>query len=307
MKTNQEDKKIVKGKTNILILLIAVLLLINGMQWFYNDYLQLEDEKILVNKELELVNTYDKLDSISNELHAKIREIEELNGNVDALMMIKEDLEKEKQTLKVSQNLTSEEFENIRLKVQHYEALLLQKEKDILSLNHRFQQLTDENDSLKIAQSNMKAQIKELESENSHLTQLVEEASILRATAIQFTGKNNKGSFFDADVFNPRKTELIKILFTLEQNPLIDQGPKEIILRLIEPGGAVIYQQNSSGKFKVKEKELFYTDKKKIEYPNTLNNEFGLDCTRTLLVKGKYTVELYSKESKIGESNFMVQ
>ncbi len=72
-----------------------------------------------------------KLDSISAQLETKIVEIKRLGGNVDSLMKVKTQLEKDKRELR---NVGTFDQKKYNQKIRNYQAILVQKDQEIARL-----------------------------------------------------------------------------------------------------------------------------------------------------------------------------
>ena len=83
-----KEKKIIQALTVVIVLVIC------GLIFFI--YENNESEKIRIKQKEELDNVYLDLDSISNSLNEKILTISQLGGDIDSLLIIKENLEIEK-------------------------------------------------------------------------------------------------------------------------------------------------------------------------------------------------------------------
>ena len=83
-----KEKKIIQALTIVIILVIC------GLIFFI--YENNESEKIRIKQEEELDDVYLDLDSISNSLNEKILTISQLGGDIDSLLIIKQNLEIEK-------------------------------------------------------------------------------------------------------------------------------------------------------------------------------------------------------------------
>ena len=81
----------------IRILTLVIILIIGGLTFIL--YKNNISEKIRIQQEKELDNVYLELDSISNLLGDKILTISQLGGDIDSLLILKENLELERENL----------------------------------------------------------------------------------------------------------------------------------------------------------------------------------------------------------------
>ena len=98
------------------------------------------------------------------------------------------------------------------------------------------------------------------------------------------------------------------MVYTLLDNPLTKEEPKDVFVRVLDPSGAVVSDMaNGSGTFTVDGNETIYTTKQTVNYTSNGQN-VELLYTRGIPYKpGKYTVELYSEGFRIGSGEFAVR
>lgn len=119
---------------------------------------------------------------------------------------------------------------------------------------------------------------------------------------------NAKGKVKDDDSYKAKRLDKIKLVYTLLDNPLTKEEPKDVFVRVLDPTGAVVSDMaNGSGTFTVDGNETIYTTKQTVNYTNNGQN-VELMYTRGIPYKpGKYTVELYSEGFRIGSGEFAVR
>jgi len=141
--------------------------------------------------------------------------------------------------------------------------------------------------------------VQNLNDENAKLSGKIAAGSVLKAMNIKTEGLRVKGA--KSSVTNKAKqVQQIQTTFLLPENRVIDAGPVDFYLRLMDPGGAVISSDQAT--FDSNGQQLVYSMKKTVEYEN---NELPVQVLWSLvspLTKGKYTVEIYHVGNKIGES-----
>ncbi len=86
-----------KNKKLIYILSIVIIIFIIGFSFLI--YKSEQSEKNRIKKQIELDLVYNELDSISILLGDKILTISQLGGEIDSLIIIKENIEKEKKRI----------------------------------------------------------------------------------------------------------------------------------------------------------------------------------------------------------------
>ena len=76
---NETEKK-KNNKLGLIIAFLAILVIIQGVKWYLDHQRKNELKTELANRDVELEETYNKLESVSNELQLKIEEISKLGG-----------------------------------------------------------------------------------------------------------------------------------------------------------------------------------------------------------------------------------
>ena len=274
-------------------------------------------EAAIETKVGELASTRSKLDSLSLQLDQRIAEVQRLGGNVDELMKVKADLEKDKASLRKNSRVSIAKYDR---KIKDYEAFLVQKDEEIAKLQEENQQLSSSNEQLNTENTGLKTNLETtrkaytdtvgtLATQNQELAQKVTIASALRAENIRVNAITPKGKERDGEKYKAKRLDKIKVTFQLAKNPLTKEEPKDIMVRVVDPEGAVVSDQaTGSGTFTTQSgQEQVYTTKQQIRYTNdspTVEVVYGRGLPYK---KGKYNIELYSEGFKIGEGGFEVR
>ncbi len=295
-------------KLFLFVIVIIILLIINGVQFYFTQVNQQRTQELLENREMELISTFAKLDSISDELEDKILEIQRLGGNVDSLLEIQAMLQQEKIDLQNSQRITQDRYNKIKAKVEGYEILLKKKDEEIVRLKEVNEELLSQTLSLKEEKQQLASQINELQVTTNQLEEKVNSAATLRVSRIELSSINRQGKEQVDTSFKVRQLAKLKVKFQIEKNDLAEIGSKEILLRIVEPDGSALYNLTAgSGSFEYQGGKLFYTKAQDILFDNTEQvYQFEFD-KGTDFKKGQYTVELYCEAAQIGKTTFLVR
>ena len=302
--------------------LLAALILMTGLAGV-TSYLYFEKKNTAETQEVtiaerveELSNTRVKLDSISTALDAKIAEVQKLGGDVTELQKVRADLEADKVALAKGAKLSRAAIAQYELKIQEYVAFLaekdtaiaqLQREKEVLAADN--QTLNTENVGLKTRRQQLEDTVAVVASQNQELSTKVTRAAALKAQNIKVLAVvNNKGKTKEDDEYKAKRLEKIKLLYALADNPITEEEPKDVFIRVLDPDGAVISDMaNGSGTFNANGNEMVYTVKQTVDYDRNGKNVELLYTRGTPYRPGKYTVELYSEGFKIGSGGFAVR
>lgn len=302
---NQESKF---SNRKILLIVIGILLLANIVTLFLFYQNNQETEAALQSNKQELTETYNKLESISNELDLKIEEIQKLGGDVEELRLIRETLEQEKEQLQNDQRLAQSRYQQISNRVEGYRELLLKKDEEITELKKLNEVLYSENTELKEEQRKLNKTLTSIQSDKRELTEKVEQASRLQAENIKVVGVKENGKAKERDRYRNSQIDQMQLTFNLAKNEVAPVEGKDIFIRVLEPDGSVIFDvAKGSGTFMPDGKEMFYTQKKEILYDKTGQEVSFLYDKDSDYVEGRHTIEIYADDYMIGKTNFEIR
>jgi predicted nuclease with TOPRIM domain len=303
----QDSSKSNKNKRTTMIAIIVLLLIGNGV-YYYMDYREKQELKAEINnKNTELLETYDELNRINSQLDEKIREIEQLGGDVTELQQAKAELEAEKEQLTRSASIAQRRYSEIRDKVQGYETLLKQKDQELTKLRALSDSLYAENTTLKSTQNQLADSISQLTRNKTELQKKVNVASRLKAENIKVLALNKRGKEREGE-FRDRHVEQLKVAFNLADNPVAPIESKNIMLRIIDPNGNVLFDvATGSGTMMIDDREEFYTAKQEILFDNT-RQELAFTYEKDSdYESGIYDVQLFADGYLIGNETFKVK
>lgn len=309
-----------KSKTNGALL--AGLIIMTGLAGV-SSYLYFDQKKVAETQEVtiserveELSTTRVKLDSISTALDAKIAEVQKLGGDVSELEKVKAQLEQDKASLRRGNRVSLAKYE---AKIKQYEAFLVEKDtlianlqRENITLATNVKTLDEENSGLKVRgqqyRDSVTTVVSQVQSQNQELTTKVTRAAALKAQNVKVFAVNAKGKVKEDDSYKAKRLDKIKLVYTLQDNPLTKEESKDVFVRVLDPTGAIVSDMaNGSGTFSVDGSETVYTTKQTVNYTNN-NQNVELLYSRGIAYKpGKYTIELYSEGFRIGSGEFAVR
>lgn len=299
----------VSKRRKILIGLVITLLSLNLLQLYLRSDNTLHLQDRVQSKDVELVLTYAKLDSISTELNKQIHILDLMNEDIDSLKRIKRSLEKEKKELRSIQLIEANRYNQIKNNVTLYEGVLKRRDIQITSLKTINDSLISENNYLKEEKSNLTTQINSLQDEQGKLVEILDNAKQLKAYNIAIFGGNERHSLKEGKNFKRKHTSKVSIKFNLTPNELLENSEKDIFLCLVDEEGATIYNPDNRIKFfKLKDsnENIFYTTKKRVIYSKDIKKLEMVYQSDNLLNKGSYNVNLYCDGMLLGHSSFSI-
>lgn len=294
-----QPKKSNKG----LIIVVAILAVLLVSALIYN-FIR-EDKLKRTYTELRIASS--QLDSIGNELDKKIIEIEQLGGNIDTLVMIKDSLEAEQEELKNVRDRSYKEINRLKSRVEGYRELLVMKDVEIAELKKVNEELVVENKELKTERNVLNQNLRDAEKTKEVLTEKVQIASRLEAENISIAALNDNGKARE-DEFRARQISKLQVKFNIAKNDVAPVSGKEILMRIIDDNGNVLFDvARGSGTFELDGKETFYTEKQEILFDNTQQQVNFLYEKGSEYLPGRYVMELYTDGYLMGSKSFRVK
>ena len=291
-----KDKKLIYILSVIIIIFIVVSPIL-----IYNN---IQKEKIRIKQQTELDELYIDLDSVSNVLNDKILTISQLGGDIDSLLILKENIETEKREFR---NRAYAQINRLQGKVDGYRELLLAQDEEIEKLKKLNEQLFEENKEQKVEINILNDKITNINRSNKKLEEQIEIAGRLEIKDIEIVGVFRNGST-KINSFKNRSLNKLIVNFTVLENSLSKIEVLDIYLRIIKPSGQVVYDiSKGSGSFTFDKRELFYSIKDEIlidKSEMTYNIEY---VKSEELNKGEYQVILYTNNYEIGRSEFIIK
>ncbi|MEC7259930.1 MAG: chromosome segregation protein SMC [Bacteroidota bacterium] len=291
-----KDKKLIYILSVIIIIFIVVSSIL-----IYNN---IQKEKIRIKQQTELDELYIDLDSVSNVLNDKILTISQLGGDIDSLLILKENIETEKREFR---NRAYAQINRLQGKVDGYRELLLAQDEEIEKLKKLNEQLFEENKEQKVEINTLNDKITNINRSNKKLEEQIEIAGRLEIKDIEIIGVFRNGST-KINSFKNRSLNKLIVNFTVLENSLSKIEVLDIYLRIIKPSGQVVYDiSKGSGSFTFDKRELFYSIKDEIlidKSEMTYNIEY---VKSEELNKGEYLVILYTNNYEIGRSEFIIK
>ena len=291
-----KDKKLIY----ILSVIIIIFIIVSSFL-IYDNY---QKEKIRIKQQSELDELYLDLDSVSNVLNDKILTISQLGGDIDSLLILKENIEIEKREFR---NRAYAQINRLQGKVEGYRELLLAQDEEIEKLKKLNEQLFVENREQKVEINTLNVKIKNINKSNEELEEQIKIAGRLEIKDFEIVGVFRNGST-KINSFKNRSLDKLIINFTVLENSLSKIEVLDIYLRIIKPSGQVLYDiSKGSGSFTFDKRELFYSTKDEILIDRS-EMTYNLEYVKSEeFNKGEYQVILYTNNYEIGRGEFIIK
>ncbi len=306
MSTNIPEEKKSKNERgkNILIIVLILLVIVSGIKLYFDNVEKSnKTEEILILSE-ENNNLNLRIDSMAYQLDLRIQEIKKLGGNVDSLIMLKEELIQERNT---ERNRSAAEIAQLNKKIDSFSNVLTEKDQEIVRLKQVNEQLFTENQDLKTSKAEIEDSIVQLNLKQEQLKEKVNMAQRLHAENITIAAVNSRGREREGS-FRNRHLEKLKISFNLSENKVADPGTKDIYVQVVAPNNQVIFDiAKGSGTFNIDGREEFFTAKQDILFDNSRQKLIYLYEKGTDYTEGTYEVRIYADGFRIGNKDFEIR
>lgn len=291
LKTEKKDKiyKIVLISLGVILLTVSILFLKTYRE--NRQYIsEIKIEKADLETELRgLSQDYDSLQTSNDTLN-------------QMLVTEKDKIDELLERMRVFRNNSYFEINKYKKEIGTLKGVLRSYVIQIDSLNSKNKELSAENLRVKKQISWVKERNEKLESTTQNMKELISKASALDATEINCSPINRKGRV----IKKLSKTVKLKASFKLRKNITITAGLKTIYIRISRPDEVIL--SNPEGLlFEYENTKIAFSAKRDIEYEG---NELEVSIfweNDGSLIKGKYTLDLFSEGIHIGNSSFILK
>ena len=291
LNTEKKDKiyKIVLISLGVILLTVSILFLKTYRE--NRQYIsEIKVEKADLETELRsLSQNYDSLQTSNDTLNQLL--VTE-KGKIDELL----------ERMRVFRNNSYFEINKYKKEVGTLKGVLRSYVIQIDSLNSKNKELNAENIRVKKQISWVKERNDKLENTTKNMKELISKASALDAAEIECSPINKKGRV----VKKLSKTVKLKTSFKLRKNITITPGLKTIYIRIARPDEIIL--SNPEGLlFEYENTQIAFSAKRDIEYEgNELEVSIFWDNDDSL-IKGEYTLDLFTEGIHIGNSSFTLK
>ncbi|MCS6824509.1 MAG: hypothetical protein NZ529_09450 [Cytophagaceae bacterium] len=301
-----------RSKSPLVPLLVALIVVLCALV-IYLIYNNSQNQEVITRQK-------DQIEADSATINEKIRELEELNLALNRAKMEVEELGEKSDSLQMKIIALNKLLDDVKkgnqrniarlnAQIAEFKKLLEIKDVEIAQLREKNLSLSSRVDDLSKEKAMMDDSLTAMKSAKTELEKQVAIASMLKAENIKITALNKKDKELDKEEYKAKHIVKLKIVATLAENKVARKNEKQIMFRLIEPSGTVIFDKATGGGFFTTNegKEIPYTDKKVIKYDNTKQTITFVYIKGTPYKSGVHKVELYAENYLIGEATFTVK
>jgi predicted RND superfamily exporter protein len=287
-------------KSSVNKILIALLLLLAigfGYYYFSTSNKMQEQEQAFVDQKLELQQSLDEMEAQYNvALQDNTSMQGELESAKEAIIAIKKELKKTK----------ANDYSAIK-KYKRQIAVLQKQNQRLFFLNDSLNQAnTGLNIALDSTQANLQKEIylkDSLATENTSLSDKLKMGSKLNISTIKVASlkERNSGKFKATD--KAKRTDLLKVEYTIMANPIANQGEKNAYVQVLDPTGKVV---SAKGDITLENEETVkYSAVNTFDYVNVNRNLLAIiKVDKATMKAGKYLVKTYVEGKLAGTTSF---
>jgi len=259
-----------------------------------------ENEKILVEEKAKVL---DELNVMASRYEVALSEnavanesLKEAKGRIDGLI----------DSLKISET-------NLR-SLWKYKKKYFALQEEMTSILTENDKLKVENQLLATASDNLKVQLEERSTftdsllvQNTALANVVESAAVLTANSMKVTTVIERSSGRQIPTERARRTDKIKVCFTIAKNKLVEAGDKELFVQVIDPKNNIL---GLNDQITFGEESLNYSLISKFNYENEsldICEYIGKKNKKDRFEKGVYRVSVFNGKELISNSQFSLR
>lgn len=290
-----------KTSTGLKIGLGILLVLFLGTAFFasklYTD--NKETEKTLVTEKQQVMNDLNNMakqyDEAIAESEVKNQDLVEARERIQGLM----------DSLKVSQNSVNSLWRYKKKFVALQEEMdVLMEENDRLKVENEY--LATSLDSTQVQLAERTVFTDSLLVQNTELANVVEDAAALQTVGLVGMGVIERSSGKQIPTERARRSDKIKVCFTVAKNTLTEAGDKELYVQVIDPKNNVL---GSNDQVQFEDEVLNYSLISRFNYENRNLNicEYISELEDSKFEKGRYKVNVFSDKALISSSEFVLK
>ncbi|MCK8480728.1 chromosome partitioning protein ParA [Psychroserpens algicola] len=288
------------SKSTGLKIALGILLALFLGTGFYTSklYNEKKENEAALTREKEQVMA--DLSTMAKQYDVAIGENEEANQN---LVEARGRIEGLMDSLKISQNSVNSLW---RYKKKF---LALQEEMDVLMAEN--DKLKVENSLLATSLDSTTVQLAErtvftdsLLVQNTQLAEVVENAAVLQTTGLKGFGVIERSSGKLIPTERARRSDKIRVCYTVAKNTLVGAGDKELYVQVLDPKNNVL---GANEQIQFEDTVLNYSLISKFNYENRNLNICEFVAPNDEFEKGRYVVNVFNKKELISSSEFTLQ
>ena len=283
-----------KLKTLVIVLAVVAVVLAGILAWVWVDRSEMigglkVEKQDLTGQMLQLKSDYDGLSSNNDPLNAQLS------------------VEREK-VVQLIERVQQTDVKN-RGKIREYEKemgtlrdIMRGYIKQLDSLNTLNIQLREDATVARTEARDSRTKLTELQTTTDEYAKQVQIGSVLKGRGVMLSAINSSNK----DTDRSSRTSKLRTCLSLVENSIATKGPRRIFIRVKGPDGILL----SSGQqqvFTLDGEQMLYSSSREVDYQGSEIEICIFYGGSPSFVKGVYTVEVYTEESKLGSADLLLK
>lgn len=290
-----------KNNTWIYIGIIAVLLAFNIFLFLNNNKKSEQRDAALIERD----SANNSRDALNTEYQAAIARLDQLNTTNAQLNNEIKDKDGSLQQLRSQLQALMKKEKKTEAEVARAKALIAELNRKVDGYEARIAELEGENRSLTEQNTSLTAEKEQIKTENTGLQEKVRLGAVLHASNIRMEAINLKrNGSKEVGTARARKTDMLRVIFDIDENRIAESGNKELLLRITAPDGRLLSNAAYGSGVTTTEdgQQLSYTIAKQVNLTtNTPVRNVSVDWNQESdYQKGTYAIEIYNSGFRIG-------
>ncbi|MBD99565.1 MAG: hypothetical protein CMO34_06955 [Verrucomicrobia bacterium] len=297
---NQELR--LKRTNKVLIAIIVLLSIVLGITFW--QFFELRKDMSERGTEIELLNN--ERGELEEELTDMLNELDSMETDNDSMKMELSNRKNEIEELLAK--VKDKDFAIYKLKKETTTLRTIMKGYVVTidSLNTLNVGLRKENQEVKTTLNQERRRSKELVKSNENLSSKVALASRLDVADVEVFGVRVRRDMTGKETDRARKTDKIRVCFTLRENKVAKVEKKTLYLQIIAPDGQFLLSEDGEeGKFEFNGKNSYYTDKMVVSYDQSAQ-KLCLDWQKPddnyVVLAGSYNIALFAEDYEMAST-----
>lgn len=293
-----------KNNKNLIIGILAAGLL---GTWGYLLYDKNKAEKTINEQQASISKVSDEKSELQANFNASLARLDSITGANNNLQGEKSSLQKEIDAKKVEirkilndKNASQAQLAKARTMIADLNGKITGLEAEVTRLTGENQELNVANTSLKQEKTDLETNLATTNTEKEELAKTVDVASTFSASNIQVTPIDEKKSGKEKTQTASRKVDKLVVSFDVE-NRIAKSGPADMYLIVTAPDGKIISEGSNVLNTRT-DGDKNFTAKIPVEYVQGERKPVQFPIRQNDFQAGNYKIEIYHNGFKIGES-----
>lgn len=294
---NKPNENVYKGTILVLVIIIGVL-----------TFMLITSRQTLKDVSTEKTVATERNTELTDELNTVLAEYTQVKNEYDSVLT-KQDSIIQANAAEIRRLIDQQsDYHRIRRQLNLLRDITQNYVREIDSLHTENRVLKAENVEMQQEIRRFSQQTTELAQTKVQLEEKVEVAAALRAYQINATPIRLRGRDREEETDRARRTDRIRVCFTVAENPVANPGNKNAFIRIAQPDGSILrVSDDDQYSFIHGQDTLQFSMRTQFNYQN-MDTDVCLYWDQSQdYEEGMYLVSLFTEEYRLGETQFSLR